>query len=79
MRVADQGACSLSGVFRVPDDGDALLGQFAGKMARVEEIGIAGTAEVVGFSVAGVTVTCPLAYLGNALRRQAYRVTKCSS
>ncbi len=65
----DEARCRPGRVFRVPDDGGVLLRHFAGRRARIEEISETRSGRIVTFSVAGIRVSCPLAYLDKALQR----------
>ncbi len=65
----DEMRCRPGRVFCVPDDGGVLLRHFAGKRARIEEVSETRSGKIVTFSVAGVRVSCPLAYLDKALQR----------
>lgn len=56
-------------VFRVPERGGVLLRHFAGQRARIEAITETRSGKVVTFTVAGLRMHCPLAYLSKALQR----------
>ena len=65
----DESRCRPGRTFRVPDDGGVLLRHFAGRRARIEEISETRSGKIVTFSVSGIRVSCPLAYLDKALQR----------
>jgi len=48
-----------------------LLRHFAGRRARIDEITETRSGKIVTFTVAGVRVSCPLAYLDRALQRES--------
>ncbi|MBI3945078.1 MAG: hypothetical protein HY321_04110 [Armatimonadetes bacterium] len=66
----DEVRCRPGRTFRVPDDGGVLLRHFAGQRACIEEVSETRSGKIVTFSVAGVRVSCPLAYLDKALQRE---------
>ncbi|HOM80238.1 MAG TPA: hypothetical protein PLU39_17250 [Armatimonadota bacterium] len=67
----DDTRCRPGRVFRVPNDGGVLLRHFAGRRARIDEITETRSGKIVTFTVAGVRVSCPLAYLDRALQRES--------